>query len=414
MQDSKLVRDVDRYVGKTACQLISIVRATTQLRRPKSQEPIHKILLVELFEMGAGVMLLPSIQYLKNLDPNMEIHVLTTQTCFPLWKKVRAVEPNRLHCVESGSPFKFLWSAFKTILKLRRSRFDMIVDYELFMRISAIFVGALKARRRGGFFKYDLEGLDRGNFYETKCAYNQNSHISKNYLSLTKAAMSGKNDLPNFKESIAVKEIMIQPFLEKASPNELTKISPYLNKPYIVICPDVGKTLSVRNYPRKYFAEVAQELLSTYPDHQVVMIGTKENQQTSKTIIDQISLKSRCADLCGKTNFDDLIAVISGADLLITNDNGPGHFSTLTGTKTLALFSTDSPFVYGPVGDAVIAYSFYQCSPCISAYNHKASCCDDNRCLQALTPKRVADLAKSILDGKAKFRTINNEIPYLM
>ena len=113
--------------------------------------------------------------------------------------------------------------------------------------------------------------------------------------------------------------------------------------------------------------------------------------------MDKTKLRDRCLNChCGKTNFKGLLEVISGADLLITNDNGPGHFATLTGTKTFGSFQHGQPYVYGPLGDAVIAYTNYQCSPCISAYNHKRSRCDDNQCLKTLPPATVVELAQSI------------------
>lgn len=365
--------------------------------------------MVELFEMGASIMLLPSIAYLKKQNPEVEIHCLTTRTCLPVWKAVEAIDLDRIHVIESGSPMTFLWSAFKVLLKLRKTSFDLIVDYELFMRISALFIGVLRARRRAGFYKYKFEGLERGEFYETRCAYNQNSHISRNYLALTKAGYERAAELPNLKSNIAFDEIAVEPMLKPRAQNA-KRLRP---EPYIAVCPDVGKTLAVRNYPRPHFAKVVQALLEKYPRHKVVMIGTEENSETADDILGQVALRERCENLCGKTNFTELLDLIAGAELLITNDNGPGHFATLTGTKTLALFSTDSPYVYGPLGDAVIAYTNYQCSPCISAYNHKASACDNNLCLQSLAPERVIDLASRILEGKASFRTINDQVPYL-
>jgi len=357
--------------------------------------------------MGASIMILPSISFLKAQDPNVEIHCLTTRTCLPAWKAIRALDPDKIHVIESGSPFHFIVSAMRTLLKLRSVRFDLIIDYELFMRISAIFSGVLRSRKRAGFYKYNYEGLSRGDFYDFKCAFNQNSHIARNCLALTKTAYQNKDDLPNLKEAIAVEELAIKP-VAKSSQSGTS-----IGNPYFVLCPDVGKTLSVRNYPQKSFAEVIDGLLQKYPEHQMFLIGTAENSDAAASILKQVRFQSRCVNSCGKTSFGELLKLIEGADLLITNDNGPGHFATLTGTKTLALFSTDSPFVYGPLGDAVIAYSYFQCSPCISAFNHKVSSCDNNRCLQAIPPTMVVTLAEKVLAGKVAFRTINGERPYL-
>ena len=109
----------------------------------------------------------------------------------------------------------------------------------------------------------------------------------------------------------------------------------------------------------------------------------------------------------------DLMELISLSRLIIGNDNGPLHFASMTDCRILGLFSTDSPFIYGPVGHGVVMYQFYQCSPCIFAYNHKRSRCTDNRCLQSLAPEKVCRFAQGMLEGTIAYRTINGEIPYL-
>src|SRR5262249_3208800 len=288
------------------------------------------------------------------------------------------------------------------------------IDCELFMRVPALICGALRAKARAGFYRYDYEGLYRGNFYDYICGYNQNSHISKNFLALTKSALARASDNPNFKAAITLEEIRVQPVMERPSQEKLELLVGRGQLRYFVVCPDVGKTLPMRNYPRASFSELINILLERHPQHRVVMIGTQAERPASEAVLAGVKKKSACVNLCGKTTFSELMEVIAGADLVITNDNGPAHFATLTGTKCLVLFSTDSPFVYGPLGDAVIAYSHYQCSPCISAFNHKVSRCDNNRCLQAIAPEVLAQIAETLLNGSARLRSVNNVYSYIL
>ena len=157
-----------------------------------------------------------------------------------------------------------------------------------------------------------------------------------------------------------------------------------------------------------------QKILEEFPDHQVGLIGTKENRGPCEALQGRIG-NNRITILAGNTSMDELFELLLEARLLISNDNGPIHFAALTQTPTLALFSTDSPYVYGSLGRSVILYSHFQCSPCIMAYNHKQSDCTDNKCLQAIAPEAVFELARSMLRGdqKIRYRTINNQIPYL-
>ena len=83
------------------------------------------------------------------------------------------------------------------------------------------------------------------------------------------------------------------------------------------------------------------------------------------------------------------------ADLLITNDGGPGHFASLTPIKTFAFFGPETSKLYGPLGNTVgvVARSYESgiaCAPCLSAYNHRQTFCDgDNQCLKRIAPDPV-------------------------
>lgn len=413
MQESNSLRFADRYFGQLICAGIDLLRFHP---KQKSRDP-EKILLIELFEMGAAIMLAPSIQHIKSKYPKAEIHCLTTATCLPIWEALNLIDSDKIHLIKSKSALSFAIASAQMILSLRKIKFDLIIDFELFFRVSAILSGLLRATNRAGFFKYDFEGLWRGRFYNRVSAYNQNTHISKNYLALTKASLMDSDDIPAYKGSITKDEIHF-------SPKPIYKNLAYLQNtlgpsangeipPYIIVCADVGKTLPMRNYPPAYFTKLLKILSERYKSHAFVFIGTESEDSITKQIIRDAGSGIRAINLCGKTRFSELLSIIASAELVITNDNGPGHFATLTGTKVLALFSTDSPFVYGPLGKAVIAYSYFHCSPCISAYNHKTSRCNNNKCLQALSPEFVADLAQTILDGTARFGTVNNEMPYI-
>jgi ADP-heptose:LPS heptosyltransferase len=415
VQDSVLLRHVDRYIGAALCAGTSLVRSLAA--RPSNATPIRRILLIELFEMGAAVMLVPSIRHIRAAYPDAEIHCLTTRSCAPVWESIQLIERERLHMVDDGSGASLIASVLKNILHLRREKFDLVIDYELFMRLSALICGALRAKARAGFYRYDCEGLYRGNLYDHICGYNQNSHISKNFLALTKTALAGASDSPNYKDAITLEEIRIQPVMGPPPQEKLESLVGSCDRGqlrYFVVCPDVGRTLPMRNYPRASFSDLINMLLERHGEHRVVMIGSQAEWPTSEAVLAGVKKPGSCVNLCGKTTFSELMDVIAGADLVITNDNGPAHFATLTGTKCLVLFSTDSPFVYGPLGDAVIAYAHYQCSPCISAFNQKVSRCDNNRCLQAITPETLAHIAETLLNGSARLRSVNNNYNYIL
>jgi putative flippase GtrA len=81
-----------------------------------------------------------------------------------------------------------------------------------------------------------------------------------------------------------------------------------------------------------------------------------------------------CVDFTGYTrSIRELLMLFHGADLLITNDGGPGHFASLTPIRTMVFFGPETGRLYGPLGHVPISVleSGMACSPCLSAYNHR-------------------------------------------
>lgn len=352
-------------------------------------------------------MLRPSLRHLKNQNPNVNIHILTTSMCSKIWDELQEEFELTIHEMNSSSPVSFVTSILKTILKLRRFRFDSIIDFELFFRTSAMISGLLRADSRAGYYRYNYEGLYRGTFYDRTCAFNQNAHIASNFLALTKTAELQDPDTPNLKAQVTSEELLLPPQTRFANRSEKS-----LHRT-IVICPDVGPTLSVRNYPLVSLISVVEKIKTRFPDFQIQFVGTQDDGARLKATSDGTKLLSMGQDLTGQLKFNELVDVIAQAELLICNDNGPAHFAVLSGTKTVALFSTDSPFMYGPLGETTIAYSYFHCSPCISALNHKTTSCSNNKCLQGLSPEFVFKLVSQTLENKLRPRTINGLQDYL-
>jgi ADP-heptose:LPS heptosyltransferase len=366
--------------------------------------------------MGASIMTSPSIRFIRTQFPEAKIYVLTTQSIRPSWLKISELEPNRVLALKEDGIFSFLFSYLHVLRALNRVQLDAVIDFELFFRITAIFSFFIKSRKKGGFLRYHLEGLYRGSIYNSGCHFNQNTHIAKNFLALTKTVLGDSKDFPQYKNILAVEELSLPLYQPQANVSvELSaKILEFMSEPYFLVAPDVGPNLSVRNYPLDRLAVVLKEILQEFPGYRAGIIGTKENISTSDKL-GQLVQSERLVSLAGLTTMDELFGLLRGAKLLISNDNGPVHFAAMTDTPTLALYSTDSPFVYGSLGKCLILYSFYQCSPCIMAYNHKRSDCSDNKCLQAIPTSTVSSFARRILrnDPSIRYQTINNATPYL-
>ncbi len=383
--------------------------------RPYKAAP-QKILLIELFEMGASVMIIPTIRYILSEHPDAEIYILTSKGNRESWNLSEYIDPNRIICLDGKNLFTFGASALKAVSMLRSIGIDLTIDFEKFSRISVILSVLGGSKRIAGFFRYEYEGLYRGtNLIDAPCSFNQNAHIALNFLALAKVAFSTEQQYPNFKGILDPRELELPRY--QVSPEQMSAVRDKLNlsatDTFVVVCPDVGGNLQVRNYPVESYAHVARALLDEKPDRYIVIIGVESNRPICSQLEHMIG-GDRVRNLCGRTSsLQELLELFSISELLIGNDNGPLHFASLTDTPILGIFSTDSPFMYGPLGEAVVLYTFFHCSPCISALNHKSSRCTDGQCIKSIPASAVAAMALKMIVGDLAVRTVNGTIPYI-
>lgn len=379
----------------------------------------RRILFIEFFEMGAAIMAYSALKYVKSKLPECELHVLCVSGNKESWELLGLVPEQNIHGVEARSMWRFLSSLFGVLGVLRRKKFDLVVDFDKFTRLSAIISFLVGARQIAGFYRYEYEGLYRGDLIDIPCAFNQNAHIAKNFLALCKAALTEKQHYPNYKGPVENSEILLPAFksdvdLARQMKAHVREVFPdWQENPLVLVNPDVGPNLSIRNYPIGHYIQVVSGILERSPEVRVLLIGVPENGATCEKIVAAAG-SERCRNFCGCTqSLAELLELINFSRLLISNDNGPVHFASLTQTPIVALFSTDSPFVYGPLGNCVILYTFFHCSPCISFLNNKRSRCANNLCLQTLEPEQVLESSLRIMEGGLTYRTINGRRSYL-
>jgi ADP-heptose:LPS heptosyltransferase len=162
-----------------------------------------------------------------------------------------------------------------------------------------------------------------------------------------------------------------------------------------------GGILPERAWPADHYARVAQGLCAA--GYAVGLIGLKDDAQLAKGLISNVQ-HAACIDLTGYTrSIRELLMLFHAAQLLITNDGGPGHFATVTPIQTMVFFGPETGRLYGPLGSRnTVLESGIACSPCLSAYNHRLTFCDgDNQCLKRIAPDPVLDQALHFLRGAA-------------
>ena len=101
------------------------------------------------------------------------------------------------------------------------------------------------------------------------------------------------------------------------------------------------------------------------------------------------------------------MVLYSLADILVTNDSGPGHFASMTDIDTVVLFGPETPALYGPLGkNSHVLWAGLTCSPCINPFNHRISPCNDNVCMQSISVSQVFTEVQQLLTARPRLRMV--------
>lgn len=400
-------RFIDRWVGQLLCAGVSAwVRFTGLFGAPAplGQTP-KNILVILLSEMGSIVLAGPMFAQLRRTYPGAAIHILQLKKNQEVSKLLQLTQPECMHSLDDSSGDSLVRDILKVSLAMRRLGLDAVVDCELFSRVSALLSFATGAPVRVGFTPHTQEGLYRGSFINHAIPYNPYQHISKQFLSLVDA-LDSQGSMPRNKAA-PIRSLPVD--TELSVTFTATELAAYRQKVHadhpntagrkLVLLYAGGGILPERAWPADHYARVAQGLC--HAGYAVGLIGLKDDALLAKELLTK-TRSDFCIDLTGYTrSIRELLMLFHAAQLLITNDGGPGHFASLTPIQTMVFFGPETGKLYGPLGTRnTVLESGIACSPCLSAYNHRLTFCDgDNQCLKRIAPDPVlADALRTLQD----------------
>jgi ADP-heptose:LPS heptosyltransferase len=253
-----------------------------------------------------------------------------------------------------------------------------------------------------GFHNYYGEGLYRGHFLSHKVAYNPHIHIAKNFIALVDSIFSEitvpllKKQIPD--SALKMAQAEIQPEAQDRVLQKIQMLQPTFQREQkiVLVNPNASEFLPQRKWPLQHYIELIQLILKNHPKHLILLTGSPSERIEIQSIVTAVG-HSQCLNFAGEISFLDLIPLYSLSQVLITNDSGPGHFSSVTPIKSFVFFGPETPLLYGSLGNSTPIYAHYACSPCVSAYNHRKTPCQNNECLKTLQPSGVYELIRSSL-----------------
>ncbi len=159
--------------------------------------------------------------------------------------------------------------------------------------------------------------------------------------------------------------------------------------PLVVVHP--GCSMPARTYPWEQFAEVA-DLLVGELGCRVVLTGDAREVELVERVRGRMARP--VLSMAGRSGFRGFAALLSLADLVVTNNTGPAHVAAAVKTPVVDLFAlTNPPEQWRPWG---VPYRLlYKEVPCALCYSRV--CPYQQECLAGVSPAEVAAAARDLL-----------------
>ena len=162
----------------------------------------------------------------------------------------------------------------------------------------------------------------------------------------------------------------------------------------VALCP--GSTNSrAKRWPAERFAALA-DMLAERAGAEVLLIGAGAELEVSEGVARL--MRRRPTLLTGRTELAETAALLSVADLLVTNDTGPAHVAAAVGCPVVVIFGPTNPVTTRPFSTlAEVVRRPPDCAPCMLR-----DCPIDHRCMNAITAEEVFARAAASLEARGR------------
>ena len=399
----KTMRAIDYWIGVPLCFLCTLI--VRLMGKPRGPAKPERILFIELTEMGSTIIANPALEKAKR-NLGAEIFFLIFERNVESVRLLDTVPESNIFTMRDTGMVALAVDSLGMLRRMRKAKIDTVVDLEQFSRYSALLTGLSGARRRVGFHRFYGEGLYRGEMLTHRVGYNGHIHMAKNFVAMVNALLAANPEVPYSKTLIADDEIRVP--VRHVSEDEKEYVRGLVREVYpeykpevhriVLINPNSSEMLPQRRWARSNYAALAAMVVNEWEDALVLITGSKGEREEALRMQEDIG-HPRVRSFAGMHKLRALIPLYNISTVLVSNDSGPAHFSAITPIRSIVLFGPETPKLYGSLGNTEAITVGLACSPCVTAANQKNSACNDAVCLRMITPERVMQSVRSVLDG---------------
>jgi len=274
-----------------------------------------KVAIVKLSAMGDIIHAMVALQYIKKVQPNLQIDWIVEQGFVAILENNPHIEnilPVNLKAIKKDK--MALFREIKKVKTYAKNNYDLVIDAQGLLK-SAI-TAKLLGKNIAGFSKESIREGVASYFYDqtVEIAYKENA-IERNVKVLGEPL-----NINISKEAILNKE----KFLYFNDEKELA----ITTNDYVLFV--VGASVINKIYPKEKFFKIAQNLTEN-----ILVIWANEYEQEVALYLEK-ELKNVTA--CPKFNLNELKRVVDGAKLVIGGDTGPTHMAWALNVPSITIF----------------------------------------------------------------------------
>ncbi|MBI5050868.1 MAG: lipopolysaccharide heptosyltransferase II [Nitrospirae bacterium] len=342
-----------------------------------------KFLIIKPSSIGDVIHALPFLKALKDTFPQSRIEWVISKNNEGIIRGNPMIDELIVFDKDSWKvPRKFFRTLkdIRNLIKTLRARnFDMVIDLQGLLR-SGLMTFFTRSPLKIGF-GHAREGSRF--FYNKRVCVDPGLHAVDKNLTVARAIRQYAVSSMQYAEK-AEFPLYIDKTAKENVKNLLGEIR---ENGYIVIVPSAR--WQTKRWPAEYFGMLISGL--SIP---CVITGSSADEKIAQEVMDASSGKG--INLCNKTSLKELIALISGAKAVISNDSGPMQIGAALGIPVIALFGPTDPEKTGPYGwqtnkNLKVIRASASCSPCFKKK------CKEPLCMSKISVEMVLEELKEYL-----------------
>lgn len=372
---------------------ISKMMLLVRYRKKQDNINIERIAVCKFMGMGSIIQSTPLLITIRKRYPSAEITFITLPKNINILKTFPFVD--KIRTIDDRSILTLIITFLKFLLSQWVNKIDILIDLEVHSYFSRILTALSFSKYKFGFYKKE-SNIQLG-IYSKMAFYNTKAPVHKIYLQA--AYLLGCNDFIEdlYDWNSVIKEIpasLIWQSLGSTCPE----------KGYIVINPNASDLRIERRWGQSNFVHLINTILCKYPELKIILTGSYDEMQYVGVILNGIKeeFHTKVVNSSGRLTLKELIVLINGCSIMITNDSGPMHIAFALRKYTIALFGPCSPQDYITNHYAYFVYKNLYCSPCVHHFAI-SPCNGDNRCMKMISIDEVLKAVNEIMGNKIQW-----------